>query len=227
MLFRNFMVPYMQKRWKGSIRHNVSTYNLQLGSTDDGVYVTFLKFLKQCIFPNTDLITENGEFSSRITALIEGLSDAERANLHRFLGEILLTFTTSMLLFFAFRDWDDDKDVWSLRACNYFLRRLHTELTYAYSLSSLLDILQSPTAVMGPLNDILRIIKSIGDDHILQSGPYKGQTRFKANVQRAIPIYGNLKDFFELGASDKRFKIFEDSFFYKNSDEEQEVKTAA
>lgn len=227
MLFRNFMVPYLQKRWKGSFSSNRSTYNLQLGTRDDGSYVTTVKFLKQLFFPNTEFITENGNIAERYRMIYDGLSTEEKANLTRFLSEFILSAASALLLYFCFRDWDDDENVWTLRAANYFLRRLNTELTYAWYPGSILEILQSPTAVMGPLQDILRVIKSIGDDHILQSGPYKGMTRFKANFLRAMPIVPSIKDFFNLDTEDKRFKIFEDSFFYKNHKEEEQNKYAA
>lgn len=220
--FRNYLVPYMQKRWKG-LGKKQPTYNLLLRSTDDGIYVTALKFIKQLVFPNTEFITNTGNIDSRLKALIDGLSEQERANLNKFLGEMLATLCTVVLMATAFRDWDDDEDIWSLRATNYFIRRLHTELTYGYSLSSLTDILQSPAVVMGPFQDFMKVIKSIGDDHVLQSGPYKGDTRFKANVKRAMPIIPNIYDFFHLDTENKRYKIWEDSFWHRKSNDEQKA----
>ena len=224
MLFRNFMAPFFTKRWKNikNVFRGEQTFNLQLGSSDDGVYTTAFKFIKQLISPNTELLDESGHLKSRFSVLYHGLNETEKSNFWNFIGEMVATMLVSMLLLFVFRDWDDDEDVWIARANGYFLRRLQTELTYGWSVKSLTEILQSPTAVMGPFNDIMRVIKSIGDDHILQSGPYKGKTRFRANVERAFPIIPNIKDFVNIDTEDKRFKVFEDSFFYKKSEEKEE-----
>ena len=200
------------------------SYNIQLQTADEGYYTTTIKFLKQLFFPNVESLRECGTFSNRCKTLIAGLSKTEKNNLVEMLVETFTTLLVWALLYFMFRDWDDDEGNWILRNTNYFMRRLQQEMTYAWNPETLMDILQSPTPVMSPLKDITRIIKSIGDDHILQSGPYKGQTRLKANIKRAMPIIPNWIDYVQMDTEDKKFKVFEDSFFYKNSKETSQTK---
>ena len=224
LLFRNFMFPFFSRRWKGisTLKTNQQRYNIQLNTTDEGYYVTTMKFLKQMFFPNTQNLRDSGGFIARAQMLIDGLSTTEKQNFYKMLSETITTLITWLLLFGLFRDWDDHEGNWVARATNYFTRRLQAEMTYAWNPSTLLDILQSPTPVMGPLKDITRVLKSIGDDHILKTGPYKGQTRFAANLKRALPIIPNVIDFFKLDTEDKKFKVFEDTFWYKNSKEDSE-----
>lgn len=224
LLFRNFMFPFFSRRWKGisTLKTNQQRYNIQLNTTDEGYYVTTMKFLKQMFFPNTQNLRNSGGFIARAQMLIDGLSTTEKQNFYKMFSETITTLITWLLLFGLFRDWDDHEGNWVARATNYFTRRLQAEMTYAWNPSTLLDILQSPTPVMGPLKDITRVLKSIGDDHILKTGPYKGQTRFVANVKRALPIIPNVIDFFKLDTEDKKFKVFEDTFWYKNSKEDSE-----
>ena len=225
LLFRNFMYPFFSRRWKGvkNIK-GLPSYNIQLQTADEGYYVTTIKFLKQLFFPNVESLRECGTFSNRCKTLIAGLNKTEKNNLVEMLVETFTTLLVWALLYFMFRDWDDDEGNWILRNTNYFLRRLQQEMTYAWNPETLMDILQSPTPVMSPLKDITRIIKSIGDDHILQSGPYKGQTRLKANIKRAMPIIPNWIDYVQMDTEDKKFKVFEDSFFYKNSKEASQTE---
>lgn len=224
LLFRNFMFPFFSRRWKGisTLKTNQQRYNIQLNTTDEGYYVTTMKFLKQMFFPNTQNLRDSGGFIARAQMLIDGLSTTEKQNFYKMFSETITTLITWLLLFGLFRDWDDHEGNWVARATNYFTRRLQAEMTYAWNPSTLLDILQSPTPVMGPLKDITRVLKSIGDDHILKTGPYKGQTRFAANLKRALPIIPNVIDFFNLDTEDKKFKVFEDTFWYKNSKENSE-----
>lgn len=225
LLYRNFMFPFFSRRWKGvnANRHGMPQYwNIQLNSADEGYYVTTFKFLKQMFMPNIDELKECGKLSDRLELICAGLDESEKANLKEMLAEAVSTMLTWAMLFFVYRDWDDDEGVWVSRAANYFLRRLQTEITYGWNPATLMDILQSPTPVMGPMKDIARIIQSIGDDHILKSGPYKGKTRFEANLRRGLPIWPNIIDFIHLDTEDKRYKVFQDSWLYKNSKEKEQ-----
>lgn len=220
MLFRNFMWPYLEKRWKGVMREfykmaynkggGGETYNFTNETWETGMYATFIRFMFE-----SHLDREAGKIMAlpRFKHTYELMNAEQKANVIRTLVELASTLLIQMALWTVLRRRDDDENEWVTRSCNYFAHRLIQELTFGWNPNNLIQILQSPTPVMGLYDKLRRIMISIGDDRILQSGQYKGHTRLYANTMRALPVYTNMKDFIELGTSDKRLKVFDSQFW--------------
>lgn len=111
--------------------------------------------------------------------------------------------------------WDDDDEdtTWIQRQWFYQLKRLQLEGTAYFPttmLSSFMQILISPTAVISPIERYVAVLNNLPNHHkILKSGPYKGHSRLYAACMRAIPVYPQVKSFISLAKNDSRFKIFE------------------
>lgn len=234
MMYRNFMWPFLTKRWKGiaHFRDDVHglTYNVQTGEFERGFYLTTAVFFMNMLFAPTQEIKEHGFwFDGRASYIFELMGEDQKQDVMRFITEFVSTFVLGLLVIIMHGDWDDEKDQWFMRTHNYFTRRLLQEATFAINPQSMLDIIQSPTPVMGPIQDIKKIFEACYDNHVLISGPYKGDTKFKAAVKRATPIIPNITEFIHFDEADRtngRFQIYHKYNFFRkiNSDEDVEYK---
>lgn len=222
MLFRNFMWPYLEKRWKGVGRElnkmfynkgqGGETYNFTNDTWETSMYTTFIRFLFESVIDRENKMMTLPRFKQTFNLM----NAEQQANVVRTLMELASTILISFALLTVLRKRDDDENKWVTRSCNYFAHRLIQELTFGWNPYNLIQILQSPTPVMGLYDKIRKILISIGDDRLLKSGEYKGHTRLYANTMRALPVYTNLKDFLELGESDKRTKVFDSQFWNRD-----------
>lgn len=176
MMFRKWMRPSYNRRFQGAI------YNYDLKEWTEGYYRTTGRFALQ-------LIKELKEHEFALVANWKNLKPQEKQNIKRALFEMGTLLATALVL--AFIDWPDDEDrPWLISMAEYQTRRLFTELGSMTPGPQLLDealkVLKSPAAGINVVEkglDILGLFNPYnyetfgGEDAILQSGRYKGESR--------------------------------------------------
>lgn len=219
-LYRRHIVPQMQKRFK-SFGKGRGVYNFKSKQIEEGYYVTFMRTMIALLLPmkshyyTADQQQELGNFLSRWHLLKDSiLTTHQKSNLKRFVAEMGLLLTLSILSAILNAGLDkDEKDPWTHRQLLYQMKRLELDGTAYFPpsmVSSLLNILVSPTAVISPLQKWVNVVQAIPNRHkILKSGPYKGHSRLYAEFMRALPIYPHVYSFVTLNKNDSRFKIFD------------------
>lgn len=218
-MYRNHIVPQMQKRFKSLGKHR-GIYNFRSNQIEEGYYVTAFRVLRDLLLPKqSNKFTQDEIEKNNIFALWgilkKNLSTYQKSNLKKFFAEMGLLSTLALLSILAKLKWDDDDEdtTWIQRQWFYQLKRLQLEGTAYFPttmLSSFMQILISPTAVISPIERYVAVLNNLPNHHkILKSGPYKGHSRLYAACMRAIPIYPQVKSFMSLAKNDSRFKIFE------------------
>ena len=129
------------------------------------------------------------ETQLNIAARWNELTPTEKANIRRALTEVAHFLAISMVI--GLIEWSDDKDrPWLVRMLEYQARRLYTELGVLIPGKSMitegLKIIKSPAAGVNTIENILDLLGLMnpynyevfgGEDAILQSGRYKGESR--------------------------------------------------
>ena len=221
MLFRKHMVPQLQKRYKG-IGKFQPVYNFRSGEFEEGYVVTFFRVIKDLTMSRNAVkrlqlegIDENIGALARMKLVHHALTDYEKCNFKKAATEFALLIFLAFLCGCLMTDWDDEDD-WTKRQIMYFAKRAKLEAEMPYRLSSFMDILKSPSAVISQMQKYTKVIGSIGDNHILESGPYKGHTVLYANIMRALPVYPQIYDFVHIDEDNRRFNAFKQLSIIEN-----------
>lgn len=206
LMFRNHIVPQIQKRYKSAFK-NHQIYNFISDEWEEGYIVTAVKTLCKLFKTQTD---NKFDIVAKYKIVSASLSKYEKANLKKALGEISALTGIFLLLTFVIGGWDDDDD-WIKRQVSYYVKRLQLEAEFPYKpISNGMSILVSPSAVISPLQRWSRVFQDIGRaDKILQTGPYKGHSVLYADIMRAMPILPQVKDFIFIDEDNRRFKMFD------------------
>ena len=176
MLYRKWVKPSLNRRF-GS-----ATYNFDLQAWVEGYYMTTGRFLLQL---GKEL--KEGQFS--LAANWDNLSKTEKANIKRAITEVGHFLAVALIL--GLINWPDDEDrPWLISMTEYQARRLFTELGSMVPgpqmLNEGLKILKSPAAGINTMESALDLIGLMnpynyetfaGEDALLQSGRYKGESR--------------------------------------------------
>ena len=176
MMFRKWIKPSLNRRWKSA------TYNFDMEAWTEGYYTTSLRFLKQ-------LAKELKEGQFALAANWNNLTDTEKANIKRAATEVGHFLTIAMVL--GLIEWPDDKNrPWLIKMAEYQARRLYTELGSMVPgpqvLREGLKIIKSPAAGVNTLESALDLLGLMnpynyewfaGEEALLQSGRYKGQSK--------------------------------------------------
>lgn len=176
IMFRKWIKPSLNRRFKST------TYNFDLQAWTEGYYNTTGRFLLQ-------LARDLRETQFNIGARWNELTNTEKANIKRAITEV--SHFLAIALIIGLIEWSDDKDrPWLIKMTEYQARRLYTELGSMVPGKSMisegLKILKSPAAGINTLESILDLVGLInpynyevfgGEDAILQSGRYKGESR--------------------------------------------------
>jgi hypothetical protein len=209
MMFRNHIMPQIQKRWK-TLGKFEGMYNYRSGEYEEGYMVTAIRFLLDLVRPLKE--NENISFVEKMNLVKSQLTDEQQANLRKARNEIIaLVLIVLATAFIAGRfDDDDDENVWLKRQFSYYLRRLKLEAEFPYKpVSEGMTILVSPSAVISPLQRVGRIFQNAGTfNQELKTGPYKGHSPLYASVMRAFPVIPQVKDFIFIDEDNRRFAIF-------------------
>lgn len=206
MLFRNHIVPQIQKRYKTAFKGH-KTYNFISDEWEEGYIITAIHTLCKLVTTKTD---SKFDILAKYKIVSASLTDYEKSNLKKALGELAALTGIFLLLTFVIGGWDDDDD-WLKRQTLYFAKRLQMEAEFPYKpISNGMSILVSPSAVISPVQRWARVFQDVGrTDKILQTGPYKGHSILYADLMRAMPILPQLKDFIFIDEDNRRFKMFD------------------
>lgn len=176
MIFRKWIKPSLNRRFKSA------TYNYDLQAWTEGYYNTTGRFMLQ-------LARDLRETQFNIAARWNELAPTEKANIRRALTEVSHFLAIAMVI--GLIEWSDDKDrPWLVRMAEYQARRLYTELGALIPGKSMisegLKIIKSPAAGVNTVENILGLLGLMnpmnyevfaGEEAILQSGRYKGESR--------------------------------------------------
>lgn len=176
MMFRKWMKPSLNRRFKSA------TYNYDLQAWTEGYYVTLGRFLN-----TIRKEIKEGQFS--LIANYDQLTPTEKANIRRAITEVGHFLAITLVL--GLIDWSDNDDrPWLTKMLEYQSRRLYTELGVMIPGPQMvkegLRIVKSPAAGINTMEDALSLISLMnpfnyetvaGEDAILQSGKYKGESR--------------------------------------------------
>lgn len=191
IMFRKWMIPAWNRRFEAG------RYDYDLGDTSEGYWVSTAHFIK-------NMVKEIRAGRSVIT-LYNSLSETEKRNLTRSLGELMQVAIVWLGL--ALLDPDtDNKSPWHKKLLEYELRRLDMELKSQLPLTApneIFKILKSPAASLSTAQNyynaiwaIINLPGWISDDAIIQSGRFKGWRRNAKTLYQATPIINVVdKDF--------------------------------
>lgn len=176
VMFRKWIKPSLNRRLKSA------TYNFDMEAWTEGYYRTTGRFL-------TQLAKELKEGQFALVANWKNLTNTEKANIKRAVTEVGHFLAVALIL--GLMDWPDDKDrPWAVKMAEYQARRLYTEIGSMtpgpQMLREGLRIIKSPAAGIHTLENTLDLIGLLnpynyewfaGEDALLQSGRYEGQSR--------------------------------------------------
>ena len=176
VMFRKWIKPSLNRRFKSA------TYNYDLQAWTEGYYNTTGRFMLQ-------LAKELKEGQFALAANWRNLDKRERANIKRAATEVGHFLAVALVL--GLMDWSDDKDrPWLAKMVEYQARRLYTELGSLIPGPQMIGegwkIMKSPAAGINTLESTLDLIGLMnpynyevfaGEEALIQSGRYKGESR--------------------------------------------------
>ena len=176
IMFRKWIKPSLNRRFKST------TYNYDLQAWTEGYYNTTGRFMLQ-------LARDLRETQFNIAARWNELTPTEKANIRRAITEVSHFLATAMVI--GLIEWSDDEDrPWLIRMVEYQARRLYTELGALIPGKSMitegLRIIKSPAAGVNTIENTLDLLGLMnpmnyevfaGEEAVLQSGRYKGESR--------------------------------------------------
>lgn len=176
VMFRKWIKPSLNRRFKSA------TYNYDLQAWTEGYYNTTGRFMWQ-------LAKELREGQFAIAANWKNLTRTEKANIKRAATEV--GHFLIIAAFLGLMDWDDNKNrPWLQKMIEYQARRLYTEIGTQVPgpqmVGEALKILKSPAAGINTVESVLDMVGLLnpmnyetfaGEDAIIQSGRFKGDSR--------------------------------------------------
>lgn len=176
VMFRKWIKPSLNRRFKSA------TYNYDLQAWTEGYYNTTGRFMVQ-------LAKELREGQFALAANWNQLTKTEKANIKRAATEVGHFLAIALIL--GLINWSDDKDrPWLVKMAEYQARRLYTELGSQIPgpqmIGETLRIIKSPAAGINTLENIINLIGLMnpfnyevfaGEDALIQSGRYKGESK--------------------------------------------------
>jgi hypothetical protein len=204
MLFRRYLIPQLVTRFRGVSTAFVSEENLEDGdihfndalrTTEEGSYVSALRFLRHGIYPalrklKFDLLSTNWN----------ELDDDKKAGIKKTVVELALTSALLPLigLLAAGAAGDDDDKEW-LFTIAFLARRLESELSQFRDPREATKITKSPIPSLRVIEQTLDIldyllpwnITEVNDTY--QSGKNKGELKIKVKAIKLIPIISKLE----------------------------------
>lgn len=179
-MFRKFVVPGLRRRWAKS------RYIERLGQTVEGNYITTLRFVRSL---SKDLKVFKMSLMSDDWA---ALSDHEKANIRRTLGEVVaLVGATIMANFLYKKAQHEDDEEWLYAYWSYQAYRLQTELLFfTPKLDEAMTILRSPAASVSMVDNVIKLIDQMFSPlERYERGPWKGEYKMKKILINFAPLY--------------------------------------
>lgn len=224
--FRQWMWEHLSRRFRE--RH----FDYTLGEMREGYWRTFynqmfksektkeayetedVKAFKAVGMFIQDFVT----FSFRAQAQWSNLSEAQKHNVRRVMGEMSM-YLCLLGLSFALGEPEDHKKEWWRRWWMYQTKRLILEVESAmpnpHMISSGLTILQSPVPAVNTANSLLYTIYGLTNGDItskLKSGPHKGENKYWRNFKKYnLPFFKDYERLQTLGDDETIFQVFKDT----------------
>jgi hypothetical protein len=179
-MFRKFIVPGFKRRY------GRKQYIQRLDQFTEGNYVTTFNFLKNL---KKDLKIFKYSLMSEEWA---ALSDHEKANIRRAIGEVTALLSTIALAHFAFSkvtDDDDEDHFWAFVAYQAF--RLRAELLFfSPKVDEAMSIMRSPMASMSVIENTIRLMDQMFNPlDQYERGPWKGQYKISKTLINFVPMW--------------------------------------
>jgi len=178
-MFRKFVVPGFKRRY------GRRQYIQRLDQFTEGNYVTTVNFLNNL---RKDMkILKLAMMSDEWAAL----SDHEKANIKRTLGEVTALLSMIIIGNFAFAKMGEDDDEWYWGMLAYQALRLKTELLFfSPKIDEAMTILRSPMASMSVMENSIRLLDQMFSPlEMYERGPWKGQPKIKKTLINFVPMY--------------------------------------
>jgi hypothetical protein len=194
MLFRNFLVPAIKRRYKGL------SGDQELGAHTEGFYITFWNAFGK------DLVT----LKWKNLVSWDELSDMEKANVKRFIGEMgsiaMFAALTVAIGMAASGTDDDDLPGYLIHYALYQTTRVRSELFAYLNPMDALRVLRSPSASTTSIERIMKVFYYLtvdpahnavtGEDKIFsvyekEQGKFeKGDLKLSAAIQKLFGLHG-------------------------------------
>lgn len=212
LFMRNWLRPGFRARWQ------MKRYSPDLKQEIEGHYISALVAFNNIFHPEDGWLTKTANTLQLLTWMgvkdpnmlllpneldlnqpeKDNLINVRQANIRKALFELYVTAALAILIFSAFKDDDDSYT-------KMMLARMRRELLTFVSPSTAWDVLQSPTVALRTVKDIGGIMWHLidapadyllnGEVDVYKQGKYKGEQKWKADLKKAIPIVGQLKQF--------------------------------
>lgn len=201
MLFRQWMPEHYNRRFASKY------YDATLDQQREGFYVTFTKFHLNLM---KDLIRMRFELATSW----DSLSEMEKANVKRAYAEIGIYIALCIAIGLMDSDDKKEKKSWFSRISLYNLKRAQLEAGASIPfllpefLSNINTILQSPSAAIKPMNNLLDLIQINNIWNEIESGRYKGWSVYERDLMEAVPLYGKIRTVYDITDEDYMFAIF-------------------
>ena len=198
-MFRKFVVPGFRRRW------GKKQYIERLGQFVEGNYITTGKFIGsigKTVFGKTEenkhllfwqrLLDNLQHFQFALwSAEWESLTDHEKANVRRVLGEVVFLTTAIIVAGVASKNLsDDDDDEWYWSFISYQALRFRAELLFfSPKLDEAMSILRSPAASMSVIENVIELTSQMFDPlERYERGPFKGKYKWQKQLMDMTPV---------------------------------------
>jgi hypothetical protein len=192
IMFRKFMKPGWNRRFANL------QYNYEGETYTEGYYTTMAKFMWQIL---KDL--KNLQFT--LGAKWGQLEEYEKKNMYRMLTELGYFIASYTLIAVATSLKGDDDDDWYLNMMAYQANRLYSELRFYSEPNEFFKIMGSPAAGIDQAQKITNFIKFWNWTEEIESGRYKGYTKFEKGLIDVVPFASTANKFL---SPDEQVKYF-------------------
>lgn len=207
---RGWMVPGIQKRWRGlgnvvskedrkrnqeELDPHRRSYNQETGQFEEGTYVTTIRFLGGCLreLKELKLLTVSENWNN--------LLDKEKDNVIKAITELGLAIATYVAFMALAPEPGEEEDMTQLLAA-YYTRRLYSELvTYANPLEWTRTT-KTPAIVIGTIQDSIKFIMQGARDTAVvafggeaeryKTGRRAGELQVVRKMGKLVPIWKQL-----------------------------------
>ena len=199
MQFRQWMPAFYSNRFAQTY------YDVELGDIEEGFYVTAFKFA-------TNIMKDMKDMKFEFATNWNNLTPHQRANMRRFILESAL-FGALCLALWLIGPIKDKESTWAERMAQYQLRRLRLEVGAGVPfhpdfMQNILTMIQSPAAAIKSCNNVIDLFKFWNIFNEIETGRYKGYSRYHKDFIEALPVYGQLRKAIDLKGEDYMFNIF-------------------
>ena len=202
---RKWIEPGMYRRWRGigksrrskdDLREIDKFFSDDLRSNQEGYYTTAVRFISMM---GKSIRKMNFE---AVKGHHAGLSPHEKANIKRVAAE--LAMIGILWLAYAALDNEDDDDENLLT--KYIIRRQVSEMSFFLSPVEAYKVVQTPSAGMGMMNNVIKIMKQMSDPfELYEQGDKKGEYKMVSRVGKLLPNIRTIDDVKEAHSYLKNF----------------------